>query len=248
MELEADTIAFVNKNAPSVPTPETIYTWIDHAWQRSFLIMRRVPGVRLNEIWPRLSSKQIKGVATELAQHTTTLAKLTSPRCERATRVCVQRSENLLPSWNQYERPTWLPYLQPERFTPATLTDFLTERGGIAPPHINGKFHYYHSDQGPTNVFISEPSDENDMPHVTAIIDWETASYFPHWWIGTMPRFNDNFGLDVIEDCPDRWDWMWILSDALIEEGFECEWHWYEQFQEGFSRIKQSRANVSNQE
>jgi hypothetical protein len=47
MERESDTIAFVKKIALSVPVPEVLCTWIDHAWERSFIVLRKVKGQTL---------------------------------------------------------------------------------------------------------------------------------------------------------------------------------------------------------
>jgi hypothetical protein len=55
---EASTIKFVRENAPSVPLPEVIRYWKDESANRSFLVMRRVKGRSLAEVWPDLSNKQ----------------------------------------------------------------------------------------------------------------------------------------------------------------------------------------------
>ncbi|KUJ07190.1 uncharacterized protein LY89DRAFT_543952, partial [Mollisia scopiformis] len=60
---DAESIRFVNKNIPSIPTEKIIYDWIDHRWYRWFMLSWRVPGERFFEAWPQLSLNQRLDVA-----------------------------------------------------------------------------------------------------------------------------------------------------------------------------------------
>lgn len=46
---ESETIKFVQKMAPQVPVPEVINSWVDG--ERSFLVLKRVPGIKLRDAW-----------------------------------------------------------------------------------------------------------------------------------------------------------------------------------------------------
>ena len=78
LELEANTIRFVQEKAPEVPIPEVIYSWIDHPLGGTFLITKRVRGQTLEWAWPQLSSAQRTQIATDVARFCTLLAANTS--------------------------------------------------------------------------------------------------------------------------------------------------------------------------
>lgn len=73
---------FVQKNAPSVHVPETYYSWVDQEWQRSFVLMHRAPGQSLDDAWEKLTERQQRKIALELAAHVEILAQFTSTRLE----------------------------------------------------------------------------------------------------------------------------------------------------------------------
>ncbi len=77
---EAQTLKFVRKNLPFIPTPESYYYWVDKAWNRSYLLMQRAPGQSLENAWKRLTEGQKKRIAAELASHVKTLAQFKSSR------------------------------------------------------------------------------------------------------------------------------------------------------------------------
>ncbi|KAH7304474.1 hypothetical protein B0I35DRAFT_445304 [Stachybotrys elegans] len=79
---------------------------------------------------------------------------------------------------------------------------------GCAPPDINLPFHFYHADLGPTNIMVSE-----DGNHVTGIIDWESAAYYPQFWIATKPVYAGAFWLECETDEPKLWGQL--LGQAL---------------------------------
>ncbi|KAL9116515.1 MAG: hypothetical protein Q9187_006961 [Circinaria calcarea] len=231
MEAEGKTIEFVVKHVPSVPVPEVIYHWVDPAWDRSFILERRVPGERLNEVWSRISHEQRVGVAAQLAEHAVSLAKLKSRRCEKATGAGITYESTLLGGVPWEDRPSWKPLLHTP-LTAGQVTARIVNFSGEAPPDLGEYFLFAHTTMNPTNVFIIMPAEETGHVQVSAILGWASAGFYPHWWISTTPRVHAGFALDTefIDDPPqDQWDWMWILSDALIRKGFPCEDKWFMQ-------------------
>jgi hypothetical protein len=79
-------------------------------------------------------------------------------------------------------------------------------------------YYYYHADLGPTNIMVS--CDGN----VNGVIDWESAGFYPHFWIGTKPRVSGGFvleGLDGRRLEGDEWKgWLLLLHKSLEEKGF----------------------------
>jgi hypothetical protein len=68
--------------------------------------------------------------------------------------------------------------------------------------------------------FVTTLSDSNEVSRVTAIIDWNNVGYLPKFYMATLPRGRYHF---AVEDQPEGFDWMWMLSNALVEEGFPLE-------------------------
>ncbi|KAI9047050.1 hypothetical protein LZ554_009124 [Drepanopeziza brunnea f. sp. 'monogermtubi'] len=76
-------------------------------------------------------------------------------------------------------------------------------------------FVLYHPDLGPTNIMVTE--DEN---HVSAIIDWEAAAYFPRFWVATRPASNWAFNLQGATPDEEKKGWSNLLVNALQAQGF----------------------------
>lgn len=107
MELESRTIAFIREKAPEIPVPEVIHTWIDRAWNRTFLILRRVQGRTLDHEWPRLTSDQQTKIASKIAEYCCKLSLLSSFRFESATGHGIV--EPFLNSTADLSHPSWIP-------------------------------------------------------------------------------------------------------------------------------------------
>jgi hypothetical protein len=84
------------------------------------------------------------------------------------------------------------------------------------PPAIGDKFYFYHTDLGPTNILISD-----DGSTVTAILDWESAGFYPKFWIPLKPYRSGGFSLDIPDDS--RYDWVDILESSLANVGFTLD-------------------------
>jgi hypothetical protein len=85
MELESDTIQFVRWKVPCIPLLEVIHPWVDEEWNRSFLILKRVPGRTLRNAWPQLPSPQRMHIANGIAKYCSKPAAITSLTFESAT-------------------------------------------------------------------------------------------------------------------------------------------------------------------
>ena len=72
----------MKERAPEVPTPEVIYSWIDRALDRTFLIIRRMSGTPLHLTWEKLSLSQMRKLAEEVTDTIVKLAAITLPRFE----------------------------------------------------------------------------------------------------------------------------------------------------------------------
>ncbi|KAJ0413002.1 hypothetical protein BJY00DRAFT_306626 [Aspergillus carlsbadensis] len=153
MEMESNTLAFVKANFPDIPVPDIIYTWLDEKLSRSFLILKRVQGNTLAQVWPSLTPEKRNGIASTIAQFCYKLTNLTSNKVQSATGHGV-----LEPFMNVRAKDSRPSYLQ--------------RISRIYKPPVTTTFHFYHADLGPTNLLIS------DNGKIKAILDWESAGFY----------------------------------------------------------------------
>jgi hypothetical protein len=176
---------------PSIPIPEGLYSWVDKALNRSFLIMRRIHARTLDKAWLRLSHQQRLNIAKEVAEYTTLVATKTSERYETTSGYGVRRP--WLAQGYNFHGPihSWFPRtIGP--FTATELREHWTNISPVPHPAIDDTFGLYHDDQGPTNVLVSD-----DGEHVAAIIDWANVSYVPRFWIATAPITVGGFCFEI---------------------------------------------------
>ena len=211
-ETEAETLRYAWEKF-DVPMPEIVYDWIDISFNRSFLIIKPVSGQTLQKKRPSLSSDQRRNSATQVARYCQILAKETSNNIESAT-GCGIRDPFLLPtpSWNT---PSW------KSVPPARLTKEAAQCY-FHPMNAGDTFHFFHADLNPTNVMVA-----NDGG-VTGILDWESAAFYPRFWISTKPKMSYGFILEDVDG--DRWGWSNLLSDALQGIGFVSDFEGFSSF------------------
>ena len=197
---EGQAMRLVRDQAPEVPVPEAIHFWHDEEWARYFVIMRRVHGRVLDEVWFTLAEHDKKQVAQEMATYIRRIAAITSPRFE------VPGGEpmgdgRLVGDWAP--RSPWEanPGSWPGPFHPDEFRQHLTEvSDGVEPPEIGSQFYLYHGDPTPSNVIVTgtetakapEDAEEEEEEgvshvHVAGIIDWEMAGFYPEFWILLFP-------------------------------------------------------------
>ena len=211
LESENDTIQFVARNAPGVPVPEVIHSWVDHDWNRSFLILKRVGGQTLQDAWPQLSLPQKSQIASQIANYCSKLARITSLKFESATHRGVL--EPYLTVDAEPSHPSW----KPRPLGPFSLEDFksyLLRQSTTFYPDVGLPLHFYHADLGPTNIIVSEEG------NVEGILDWESAGFYPRYWIVLKPMRSAGFYLKSTEGTR-REVWRDLLKSMLKKEGFE---------------------------
>ena len=207
MESEDKTIAFVKKITPQIPTPEVIHAWIDH--DKSFLILKRIEGSTLSDAWGSLSLSQRQSVVETIATYCDLFAQNTSKTLGTVT-----------------GRPVLEPYLS---LTDSGLLGLVTQREceryfSVASeecPAIEEDFHFYHPDLGPSNIIIS------DDGRVAGILDWESAGYYPAFWIATKPAVSPAFNFDARIEEHGEHEWRKCLRDELERLGYPQVGEWY---------------------
>ena len=97
----------------------------------------------------------------------------------------VQRT-GLIGEWSLRVRealPLWKPRIEP-RVSREDYDAFVKRRNGhlgieMVAPGIGEPLVLQHRDCTPTNFLVTTPSDPDQMPKVTGIIDWERVGYLP---------------------------------------------------------------------
>lgn len=210
LESESNTIRFVKSHAPSIPLPEVIYSWVDYDRNRSFLILKRVNGHTLQQAWPQLSLLQKSQIASQIAKYCSTLAKITSTSFESATHQAVLEPFLGLPAELDY--PSW----KPRPLGPFSLTNFASHSSRQPSTYhsdIGTLFYFYHADLGPGNIMVKDGK-------VVGILDWESAGFYPKFWIATKPTLSAGFFLKST-DVTEKVAWRNLLGSLLEKEGFK---------------------------
>lgn len=226
MDLEADTIRAVQNQMPSVPVPKVIHSWLDEAWNRSFLLYERIPGQSLDDAWSTLSTDQVQKIAEDVAAHAITMAQSRSGKLQKITGYGVIDEDQLFNPPPFKTTPSWKPTVRPI-FTPQTVTAHLLDLFGEGFPDVGEYFYFYHSTMDPRSVFVSVSGPEKEDVQVTAIINWDAAAYFPRWWIALKPQASFGFILGLGHKEEERWKWAETFSNTLIDKGFDCPNEWY---------------------
>jgi hypothetical protein len=211
-QLEAATIAFINKTCPSVPLPEVLYSWTDKPSDRVFLILKRVQGRTLADAWPHLSAVQRKNIATEVAQHCSVMAGMTSLRFESVDGL------GLLEYWLMGKPPASNPHWLPMILGPMSCVELKAYMARISSepaPEFEEPLLFYHPDLGPTNVMVSDSGDK-----IAAIIDWESAGYYPKFWVATRPAASWAYRLEGTSTDAEKYEWRTLLVEALEMKEF----------------------------
>ena len=182
MELEGDTIRALREKLSSIPVPELVYSWLDRAWDRTFVLYKRPPGDSLEDAWPKLSPDQVLKIAADVAAYAKIMIQLTSPRLETITGCALHSEDHLLGERDRDFEPKWLPFMRPI-FTAETLRTHLRDLGNEDPPRFGDTLYFYHSLMVPEYVFVSVSGPEEKDVQVAAILIWDFSGYYPHWWM-----------------------------------------------------------------
>ncbi|KAL9035864.1 MAG: hypothetical protein Q9214_006396, partial [Letrouitia sp. 1 TL-2023] len=204
-------------------SPNVIYSWIDRDWQRSFCLMKVVPGVTLDQAWNELSMEERTAIANEVVTYIVDAAQHTSPRISSTNGTGITYHGWILGSSRPEKKgvDNWQPTLHP-LMTTEELDERLVFIGGQKSPEKVDHFVFFHGDLAPINIFLDK--NENDEWHVSSIIDWEVAGFLPKWYIRTIVGVSAAYLLNHATGEEEMWSVE--LSRALERHGFQeyCKW------------------------
>ncbi|MCJ1478842.1 hypothetical protein MMC13_007526 [Lambiella insularis] len=253
--IEGDALSLVAGQTPEVPIPECIHFWIDRKWNRSFLIMTRIHGVTLDDAWWGLSNEEKESVTDELADYQVEIARtITSPVFKGVNDTVPYKPYYF--SAHDYRRGHWDP--KSDALSKPLDSEQLREQmslisGGENIPDIGSQFHLFHGDMNPRNVLLSvgERIEGKRDVYVAGIIDWEMASYVPHWWLTLFPTLRSSGAYWLIQSMEQNeanpylmWEYVEFLNSSMVNFGWENGFisaGWFRKYYIGKQREEERR-------
>ena len=240
-QTEGSTIKFINENHPEIPTTRIIFEWVDPAWTRSFMIMKRARGVLMDDALVDMTDSQIQDVAEQVAVHVKTLTQHTSRMIETIDHCGVVDGRLIghIPLKEVVHSPSCFQHQWP-RFTQEEFKAHLRECSDMTSiPDSGPEFVLYNSDLTPHNIFVDAPR-PHQKGQLTEIIDWEYTAYWPAYWVATCPRPERPFLAAETANSDRRW--ALYLREALVKAGFESIEKWYATYNQVYLKLRDERA------
>jgi aminoglycoside phosphotransferase len=203
---QAESTSFVASNT-TIPVPRILKVDTIDKW--NYIYMTRLPGIPLSECLPSLSASQLNTIALELRGYLDQLRGLRIKDHEQSEFIGSLGGAPCMDRIFCSGRPERGPFK-----TEVEMYDNICDRmldlqswGNYKPDnynHIlrrmykensNHTIKFTHGDLSPTNILVQEG-------HVTGILDWEEAGWYPEYWeyIKTM------------QGCATRWETLWPLQ------------------------------------
>ncbi|GLA27763.1 kinase-like protein [Aspergillus phoenicis ATCC 13157] len=173
---EVPNIQFVQEQT-SIPVPTVFESWEER--EHTLILMRRIPGEPLSNVWSKLTTEEKERIAKQTAEYLRQLRALQSDKIQClggrpvfSNFLFKNKGLNEVPRgpfasddelWAEMERG-----LNEE--IPEAARVRLRQCMPSAMPYT-----FTHGDLTNVNIMV-----ENG--ELTGIIDWETAGYFPVWW------------------------------------------------------------------
>jgi aminoglycoside phosphotransferase (APT) family kinase protein len=168
---EAQTLRFIAENT-TIPVPKVH----DVRWEDSQVVaitMDYMPGKRLDEAWDSLDSNQRLSVANELHSYINQLRELKGEYIG-----AVDRGKAVIGRRISLECG---PFDSEQQFNEFILGDIVQSAPELLQHYAkhalidNHEIVFTHSDISPRNILV-------EGGHVTAILDWEDAGWYPAYW------------------------------------------------------------------
>ena len=185
-----------------IPVPRL---WFSFRWkQYTYLFMTRIPGTTLQDAWETLPEEFQKSILLQLSTY---LAQLRALRSPYGPRVCSAAGG----SFTDYRvTKSRGPFSNQEAFNDAVRYTLPLDRTDlvsatlIASHSIHRSIVFTHGDLTPRNIMIQGS-------HITAIIDWGCAGWFPDHWEYLKARWGE----------PHRGYWRRLLLQSAFMPEYE---------------------------
>ncbi|CAD6444135.1 06518d5b-dcff-4606-a949-3939cd54e71a [Sclerotinia trifoliorum] len=218
MKTDYTTQEFLREANSGVPLVE-MYRFGGKDDKFNFTMMSRAKGKMLGDAAEDLCDEQLADLEHDYRRVFKIISQFTSPYMQRvggaeALDTCIGNCKNYGCIKTGRTEEEWLENLTPGMRKSLLLNSWWDNRRGLKDPAVRGAwvkkadekiaelkakfprggpYVLTHGDFNGSNLFASNDNAERKWK-VTAVIDWETASYLP-WWVG----LHDIFGLSVRE-------------------------------------------------
>jgi aminoglycoside phosphotransferase (APT) family kinase protein len=185
----------------TIPVPH-VYDIGVHSNGLKSIVMDHINGLTLHDAWSNMIPSQKILVAEQIRGYILQLREL-KPHSESTS----LRSRNQgIYSLNYFPNPEHQTQLNEQLFARMTplVPDILQP---YAPPNRKDKLVFTHGDLAPRNIVVDGEA------HVTAILDWEYAGWYPQWWEAVK----------AYQFCNDVPGWKAYLS-AILPPDHEMEY------------------------
>ena len=163
----------------------------------------------MSEAWTAVPSDRRAQLATKIAQFCKTLAVSTSQRLETAD------GKGVIEPFLTAQPPDCEPSWRPQFLGPYSIEQLQAYLSDSLATNATTPFVFFHADLGPGNIMVDDKGD------LVAVLDWESAAFYPMFWLGTKPLVSAGFLLP--EGNGDRKEWAVLLTKALEREGFTSD-------------------------
>jgi hypothetical protein len=184
---------FLQQKGTSIPLVD-MHRFRDSDDKFHFVVMSRAKGKMLQDAWRDFTAEQMKSVATQLGGYIRQWRQFTSPRMQKVDGTQLEDilvgecSTRRIPSCKKigYSESEWLDYLSPELRRgiakidninlqdTSTLDRRLQELKDRFPK--GGPYVLTHANLTLSNIWVDSNA------RITAILDWESAGFYP-WWV-----------------------------------------------------------------
>jgi aminoglycoside phosphotransferase (APT) family kinase protein len=225
---EGETMLHVARST-AVRVPQVFALFRDEENKKNYIIMERIHGETLEQLWPSLSQVEKEEVSSRLKASMDELRRLPSPGVFCALK-CRPLPDVLFGGMQVSGDASGSVYSSEEQLHASLLKEYESLM-----PLLKGKAEFYrrswplvfhghaptftHGDLQKQNIIVSK----SDRGWRTTILGWRYAAWYPSYWEYTRAlfacgRFDDDWGLwlhEVLEPFPDEYSWMYTFMLEL---------------------------------
>ncbi|PWY95706.1 kinase-like protein [Aspergillus sclerotioniger CBS 115572] len=173
---EAANLQFLKKET-TIPVSTVVEDWEEENDECYFLLMRRIPGSPLSNLWPDLTISEKENIAQQTANYLMQLRKLQSDKLQSLggkplySAFLFQDEHDVPHGPISSDDDLWSELELALEGVPDDARQRLRDRMPSAAPYT-----FTHGDLASVNIMVDDDRD------LAGIIDWEASGYFPVWW------------------------------------------------------------------
>lgn len=205
---EAEVMKFVFENT-NIPVPEVLGTLTEDG--ETVIVMKLICGEMIGKAWPSLSDGTKLSLALEMRSYLNELRSFQAPYIGSYGRAPY-------PDLAQFGPPFDKPFTSVSQMKEAFLEGYEKERGPSFCTLLRKilrddyRIVFTHSDLNIRNILVRDG-------HIVAILDWETAGFFPEYW-----EFAEAMRGVIYSDLIMQ-DWAIFLETCLTPYHVEAKVH-----------------------